>query len=547
MAPFPVSTTTAIVVVTITTLLLLLPKAAAASAVGAPSRPPVRNRTQIIEECFSILETHWVVGHRCWNATQYNFPWSGKCDHYHFFRPSAPGKHGKYESAQWLWDSALASVVISHHNVTKSIFNLRSLLSKQFNAIRGESNFEGMVPEMIFWPEQKLDQIVVNDLEYGWQSDVTMITQMPVVSFNLESIWLQTHDKDLVREFLPALVKYHRWWKTREEQNTSGGSCPSHLHGWETGMDASPAYDEAYFTPPNTTQNKMYPHFLSLMFGYTVDYDWNMTDILGRDHAKEKHPGALEKFLMDDAWFYVQDVGLCGVLADGWGVLADLAAAIGDNTTEVECRREEMRLSEIISRKHWNNNTGRFHSRYRRPDGSWHFAAANTLQNVFGPLLASNLPEWQLQAVINHQMLNPKKYDLPFTFPTTAADDPAFNASYSEQDDLMWRGPAWGATNWFTIRGIAKHNATIERLRSNHSAAGDVEGGGNIGGSSVLEMALDKWVALVNQAAAFSPPKYGKLGQTGIWEQYNPISGAGEGVPGLGMSTLIADALIRFG
>jgi len=33
----------------------------------------------------------------------------------------------------------------------------------------------------------------------------------------------------------------------------------------------------------------------------------------------------------------------------------------------------------------------------------------------------------------------------------------------------------------------------------------------------------------------------------GIYEMWNPLTGAGEGVVGLGMSTLIVDALVRTG
>lgn len=44
---------------------------------------------------------------------------------------------------------------------------------------------------------------------------------------------------------------------------------------------------------------------------------------------------------------------------------------------------------------------------------------------------------------------------------------------------------------------------------------------------------MDRWLALYIE--------------TGIWEQYNPLTGANYGVEGLGMSTLIVDWLHRLG
>lgn len=498
------------------------------------------NRSQIIDNCFNVLHNNWVVGTRCWHATRFNFPWQNRgCQNYSFFRPSSPGNHSKYQSAQWLWDSQFADTVMSHRNVSMSIADLEGLLSMQLDGSY-DPNFDGMIPEMIFWPQNDtVGDRVENLLEYCNQ-DVALISQMPVIALNLEAIWRATKDKSLVAKFLPKIVKYHRWWKTREEP---GGSCPSILHGWESGMDASPAYDEAYHVQtPRPQVSQMYPQFLSLMFGYgELDFKWNLTAILGRKHARDPHSSS---WLMDDSWFFVQDVGLCGVLAHCYGVLARLAQeALGNNPLAQELLNEERRLGQHIVMKHYDEQSESFKTRYRALDGTFQFAAANTVQSVFGPLLVSGLPEKLLANVINTQLLNPKRYFTKYPVPTTSQDDPSFNASYSESDDLMWRGPAWGATNYFTILGVAKHNATLLHRLLTPESRRIVEQSDNDNDNSVLQLLIDRWVAMVNAAAATSPFTDGK---SGIWENYDPLTGQGLGVPDLGMSALIADVLIRF-
>ena len=45
------------------------------------------------------------------------------------------------------------------------------------------------------------------------------------------------------------------------------------IHGWESGLDASPAYDAAYgITDPQPTFDSLYPKFDELIYAYKLRY-----------------------------------------------------------------------------------------------------------------------------------------------------------------------------------------------------------------------------------------------------------------------------------
>ena len=69
---------------------------------------------------------------------------------------------------------------------------------------------------------------------------------------------------------------------------------------------------------------------------------------------------------------------------------------------------------------------------------------------------------------------------------------------------------------WFVLEGLLRHAG--EGATSLRSVAAEL---------------VKTWVSAVQKG--------------GIYEMWNPLTGGGEGVVGLGMSTLIVDALVRVG
>ncbi len=193
-----------------------------------------------------------------------------------------------------------------------------------------------------------------------------------MLAYALWAIYNQSQQTSYIEEFLPALVDYWLWWANTRD--VDGDGLVVILHSWESGLDASPAYDLAYgITEPKPALIELYSKFVELVLEYNWRYDWNQTEIL----AREKSPD-----LLLDSWFVVQvrartqicnscklkkmqDVGVNSVYAAGWGVLATLATIIDDTTTASMCLQRQLFAEQAIVAKMWNSTLNRFVSRYK--------------------------------------------------------------------------------------------------------------------------------------------------------------------------------------
>jgi len=437
-----------------------------------PPPPPKQNCStpeSIVETCRAFLLSHQMVGFKF-----------GKP--FHFYRPSLQ----KYGPHQWLWDGGSHQIAWSHLNVTNSILALRTFLSMQ--------KPNGMLSQSIFWgPTSILDDATLIAM---WGNRETMqISQMPVTPFALRAIWNTTKDVSYLKEFVPSLIRYFEWWENTRVLEPNG--LLSIIHGWESGLDASPIYDPAYgVTVPRPPALDLYPKFDELVLEYSFRYQWNMTAILGRTLPP---PTWLQ------SWFMVEDIGVNAVYAAGWGTLADLAANY-DKNVSAYCAQKAQKWTKRVISNGWNSTLQRFVSFYRDNRNNRVEVATETVQSLF-PLLL-NLPQTMVDSIVNNQILNPKKFWLKYPIPSVSADAPQFDAEF--YGDLMWRGPTWPILNWIVMEGLDRH-----------------------GRRDVGDQLLSRWIALYQQ--------------TGVWEHYNPLTGAPYGVEGLGMSTLIVDWLYRYG
>jgi hypothetical protein len=406
-------------------------------------------------------------------------------------------------------------IVWSHKNVTNSILDLQTMLKMQ------QSN--GFIPEEIFWSHRtpKEDLELLSQYSNTKYSD---ITQMPVLPYSLRAIVDKVKEENgiakaklITKEFLYPLVNYFKWWRNTRDL---GDGLVVIIHNWESGLDASPAYDPAfhtYITALNESAlNSLYPKFVELAETYRFLYGWNVTEILARSKKPDYLPDVI------DTWFMVKDIGLNSVYASGWRVLSELALFVDDAETASYCETESTKSSQAILSKMYSTEQGHFQSLYIDNDGVEKFSQANTIQNIF-PLLLKDLSSEHLDLLLG-QLKDPNKfggnlYALPtgifllnlFTHLLTyslivAIDDPQFWPNF--EVDLMWRGTIWGFTNWFVLEGLSIHGQT-----------------------ELQTTIMDKWIALVQKS--------------GINEFYQPFDGTPLGVEGVGMSTLIVDWLYR--
>lgn len=134
------------------------------------------------------------------------------------------------------------------------------------------------IPEMIFWGKESWKDKLLNKLFFT-DPTVTDISQMPMLMFSLQRIYKATKDKKLLEEFLPRLIEYHEWWKTRRQPDGDGKIVI--IHPWESGLDASPMYDEALKVKnPKPKLKELYPKFEELQLNYRFKYNWKTNKII---------------------------------------------------------------------------------------------------------------------------------------------------------------------------------------------------------------------------------------------------------------------------
>jgi hypothetical protein len=85
------------------------------------------------------------------------------------------------------------------------------------------------------------------------------ITQPPILAAAVHRIWAAAHDKPAADSrtaaLYPSLLAYHRWWAHALDPERTG--LVTTLHPWETGMDNSPAWDEALARIPTETTTRV--------------------------------------------------------------------------------------------------------------------------------------------------------------------------------------------------------------------------------------------------------------------------------------------------
>jgi hypothetical protein len=378
--------------------------------------------SEVVDLCYSYLESHLCEG------TKWDLP-------YHFYRPSLD----KYSPDQWLWDSGSHMITWSHRNVTNSILDLRTMLQFQ------QEN--GRIPEQIYWGDRTPEENAAILKQYS-NTQFNDITQMPVLPYSLRSMYNVTKDTAIIKEFLYPLVDFFQWWRNKRDL---GDGLVVVLHNWESGIDASPAYDPAfhvYVTELNETSwGWMYPKFHEVVESYRFIYDWDQDKILARK-AKPPVPAEI------DTWFVMKDLAVNCVYASGWKILSDLAFEIDDKNTAEYCLNQYHISANAIVKNMYQPTQGHFQSLYIDWDGIEKPSIANTIQNLF-PLLLYDLPQEKIDLIVN-QLSDPNKFASKYAIPTVSMDDPQFWATYDV--NLMWRGPVWGFTNWFILEGLGLHH-----------------------------------------------------------------------------------------
>ncbi|OYO24362.1 glycogen debranching protein [Enemella dayhoffiae] len=149
---------------------------------------------------------------------------------------------------QWSWDAAFVAIGLAQLSVPRAIAELRTVLAGQWRT--------GMLPHIIFSDEpgyfpdfDDWGTAVAPALPAGVHS--SGICQPPVHAIALELVLQQARrcggeDLQVAEEFaaeaLRRLTRWHEWLSTARGY----ADVVEIHHGWESGMDNSPRWDEVY-------------------------------------------------------------------------------------------------------------------------------------------------------------------------------------------------------------------------------------------------------------------------------------------------------------
>jgi len=190
--------------------------------------------------------------------------------------------------------------------------------------------------------------------------------------------------------------------------------------------------------------------------------------------------------------FQVEPVDFNAIFAANLEALALIAEAIGDHVGAAEWREMALRVRTAINARMWDGAAGCY----------WDLAGADErpirvlTAAPFVTLYGGVADESQAARLVAH--LRSARFAAPFPVPTVAMDEPSF------APDAYWRGNTWLPVNWLIGRGLQAYG--------HHELAADL---------------TRHSLALVMQ--------------TGFYEYYHPLTGAGLGSHPHSWSGLVLD------
>ncbi|MFT6898072.1 MAG: hypothetical protein ACJA13_002491 [Paraglaciecola sp.] len=365
--------------------------------------------------------------------------------------------HGLYPF-QWNWDSAITALGWKHFDEKRAWQELEVLFDGQWD--------NGMVPHILFHKDSST-YFPGPDV---WGSDKrvksTSISQPPVVASVIKDMLDTADDKVLARSkagaLFSSLVDYHLWWyKERDPLNT--GLVVTY-HPWESGMDNSPAWDEALDAVP------------------CVDWEYQRRDLGHVDSSQRPHKSEYDRFLFlvdffkknnfdsevifNTCPYKVNDIGIIAILHKGSKDILALSETLGIKDERLDYIAQRIALTEKTISTLWCEDSQFFFSRNVLTDTLCKVRTSAGLLTVYAGLASA--PQVQTLNTTAQQWSQASQYSIASTHPQESCYEP----------QRYWRGPIWLHISWMIALGFeqAGHQDTADKLQRDSRALIDLSG-----------------------------------------------------------------------
>ncbi len=331
---------------------------------------------------------------------------------------------------QWNWDSCFVALGFAAFDEDRAWQEIETLLSSQWA--------DGMVPSIIFHQDDPGYFPGPEIWATGRTPHSTGITQPPVAASCVRLLLEQARDRSAAehraRALLPKLLASHRWF--HEARDPSGSGLVTTIHPWETGMDNSPAWDEAMARMEVAPDLEPYErrdtgHVDASQRPHKSDYDRYMTLVeLFRRHGYAHEIEALSPWRVADPC-----TNFLLLRADR--DLAWLAEQFGEPTRQIQIwiTRAEAALPRLL----------------HPATGHPHALDLVTGELAPTPTSAGFLSLWAgLGDAATIERLEAWIAPTPYPVASVAIDDRRFESR------RYWRGPTWAFANFMIADGLAR-------------------------------------------------------------------------------------------
>jgi hypothetical protein len=251
---------------------------------------------------------------------------------------------------------------------------------------------------------------------YGSSNDASEDrSEPPVGALIVKEIYKKYQEKWFLNEVFDDLLKWNRWWS--EKRDVDGylcwgsdpfipGKIPAFLikgigarkgAQWESGLDNSPMWDDAFF---DTTRHQLMQ----------------------------------------------ADVGLMSLYITDCRCLSEIATVLGKMQIAKELTERAEKYAAKLATL-WDNQFGLYLNK-NLITGKFSYRLSPTL---FYPLLAKLPDQQQANRMMKEHFYNPNEFWGEFIMPSIARNDPAF------KDNKYWRGRIWAPMNFLVYLGMRNY------------------------------------------------------------------------------------------